>query len=213
MTSPKRIGKIEFGLLSPKDIRKMSVRKIIWADTYDDDGFPYPQGLMDLNLGVIDPGLRCKTCDNRAGDCPGHFGHIELAKPVVHVGYTRLIRKLLRVTCKICSRLLLSPEEIKKILGPVDEFSDELITEKDIKKERVCPHCGQQQLKINFEKPTTFSEVWTEEGRKTEHKLTPLRISGHAWKRSLTRICVCWASTPWWPAPSGPSSPCYRCPR
>jgi len=176
MTSPKRIGKIEFGLLSPKDIRKMSVRKIIWADTYDDDGFPYPQGLMDLNLGVIDPGLRCKTCDNRAGDCPGHFGHIELAKPVVHVGYTRLIRKLLRVTCKICSRLLLSPEEIKKILGPVDEFSDELITEKDIKKERVCPHCGQQQLKINFEKPTTFSEVWTEEGRKTEHKLTPADI-------------------------------------
>ena len=56
MPSPKRIGKIEFGLLSPKEIRTMSVRKIIWADTYDDDGFPYPQGLMDLNLGVIDPG-------------------------------------------------------------------------------------------------------------------------------------------------------------
>ena len=55
----------------------MSVRKIIWADTYDDDGFPYPQGLMDLNLGVIDPGLRCKTCDQKASDCPGHFGHIE----------------------------------------------------------------------------------------------------------------------------------------
>jgi len=32
----------------------MSVRKIIWADTYDDDG-SVPQGLMDLNLGVIDP--------------------------------------------------------------------------------------------------------------------------------------------------------------
>ncbi len=176
MTSPKRIGKIEFGLLSPKDIRKMSVRKIIWADTYDDDGFPYPQGLMDLNLGVIDPGLRCKTCDNRAGDCPGHFGHIELAKPVIHVGYTRLIRKLLRVSCRSCSRLLLSAEEIRKILGPVDEFSTDLITEKDIKKERVCPHCGEQQLKINFEKPTTFSEVWTEEGKKTEHKLTPADI-------------------------------------
>jgi DNA-directed RNA polymerase subunit A' len=36
---------------------------------------------MDLNLGVIDPGLRCKTCDQKAADCPGHFGHIELAKP------------------------------------------------------------------------------------------------------------------------------------
>src|SRR5665647_3868062 len=88
MPSPKRIGQIEFGLLSPKEIREMSVRKIIWADTYDDDGFPYPQGLMDLNLGVIDPGLRCKTCDQKASECPGHFGHIELAKPVIHVGYT-----------------------------------------------------------------------------------------------------------------------------
>ena len=42
MTSPKRIGKIEFGLLSPKQIRDMSVCKVIWPDTYDDDGFPYP---------------------------------------------------------------------------------------------------------------------------------------------------------------------------
>jgi DNA-directed RNA polymerase subunit A' len=177
MTSPKRVGRIEFGLFSPKEIRKMSVRKIIWADTYDDDGFPYPQGLMDLNLGVIDPGLRCKTCDQKAADCPGHFGHIELAKPVIHVGYTRLIRKLLRVTCRSCSRLLMTAEEVEKVVGPEDsELSGDVVSEKDIKKERVCPHCGEQQLKINFEKPTTFSEVFVEEGRKVEHKLTPADI-------------------------------------
>jgi len=176
MPSPKRIGKIEFGLLSPKEIRTMSVRKIIWADTYDDDGFPYPQGLMDLNLGVIDPGLRCKTCDQKASDCPGHFGHIELAKPVIHVGYTRLIRKLLRVTCRSCSRLLLSPEEIEKVVGTEDDLTGDVLSEKDIKKERVCPYCGEQQLKINFEKPTTFSEIFIEEGRKVEHKITPADI-------------------------------------
>jgi len=176
MPSPKRIGKIEFGLLSPKEIRTMSVRKIIWADTYDDDGFPYPQGLMDLNLGVIDPGLRCKTCDQKASECPGHFGHIELAKPVIHVGYTRLIRKLLRATCRNCSRLLLSPEEIEKVVGTEEEQTGDILSEKDIKKERLCPHCGEQQLKINFEKPTTFSEIMMEEGRKVEHKLTPADI-------------------------------------
>ncbi len=176
MPSPKRIGKIEFGLLSPKEIRTMSVRKIIWADTYDDDGFPYPQGLMDLHLGVIDPGLRCKTCDQKASECPGHFGHIELAKPVIHVGYTRLIRKLLRATCRSCSRLLLSPEEIEKVVGTEDELTGDVLSEKDIKKERLCPHCGEQQLKINFEKPTTFSEILLEDGRKIEHKLTPADI-------------------------------------
>jgi len=176
MPSPKRIGKIEFGLLSPKEIRTMSVRKIIWADTYDDDGFPYPQGLMDLNLGVIDPGLRCKTCDQKASECPGHFGHIELAKPVIHVGYTRLIRKLLRVTCRSCSRLLLSPEEIEKVVGTEDDLTGDFLSEKDIKKERLCPHCGEQQLKINFEKPTTFSEIFIDDGKKIEHKLTPADI-------------------------------------
>jgi DNA-directed RNA polymerase subunit A' len=174
MPSPKRIGKIEFGLLSPKEIRKMSVRKIIWADTYDEDGYPYPQGLMDLALGVIDPGLRCKTCDQKASDCPGHFGHIELAKPVIHVGYTRLIRKLLRVTCRACSRLLLEPVEIEKVLAAEEESPGaDILKEKDIKKERLCPHCGEQQLKINFEKPTAFSEIWTEDGKRNEHKLTP----------------------------------------
>lgn len=181
MTSPKRIGRIEFGILSPKEIRQMSVRKIIWADTYDDDGYPYSQGLMDLHLGVIDPGMRCKTCGQKASDCPGHFGHIELAKPVIHVGYTRLIRKLLRVTCRSCGRLLLSPEEITKIVGTEDGESGDLVTEKDIKKERVCPYCGEQQLKINFEKPTTFSEVVVTtdadgKERKEEHKLTPADI-------------------------------------
>ena len=142
MPSPKRIGQIEFGLLSPKEIREMSVRKIIWADTYDDDGFPYPQGLMDLNLGVIDPGLRCKTCDQKASECPGHFGHIELAKPVIHVGYTRLIRKLLRVTCRSCGRVLLSPDEIEKVVGTEDDQTGDILSEKDVKKERICPHCG-----------------------------------------------------------------------
>jgi len=177
MPSPKRIGRIEFGLLSPKEIRQMSVRKIIWADTYDDDGFPYPQGLMDLHLGVIDPGLRCKTCSQKSGECPGHFGHIELAKPVIHVGYTRLIRKLLRVTCRECGRLLLSDEEVEKIIGPEDEMGSDSVTEKDVKKERICPHCGEQQLKINFEKPTTFAEITTDDrGKKVENKLTPADI-------------------------------------
>ncbi len=177
MPSPKRIGKIEFGLLSPKEIRQMSVRKIIWADTYDDDGFPYPQGLMDLHLGVIDPGLRCKTCSQKSGECPGHFGHIELAKPVIHVGYTRLIRKLLRVTCRECGRLLLSSDEIEKIIGTEISATGDSLTEKDIKKERICPHCGEQQLKINFEKPTTFAEIATDErGKKVENKLTPADI-------------------------------------
>ncbi len=111
MTVPKRIGKIRFGLISPQEYRKMSVVKIITADTYDDDGFPIEMGLMDPRLGVIDPGLRCRSCGGRPGECPGHFGHIDLIAPVIHVGFAKLIRKLLRAICRDCSRLMLLDKE------------------------------------------------------------------------------------------------------
>ncbi len=38
--STKIVDEIEFGLLSPDEIRKMSVAQIVVADTYDEDGYP-----------------------------------------------------------------------------------------------------------------------------------------------------------------------------
>src|SRR5688500_555552 len=95
-TTPKKIGQMPFALLSPKEIRDLSATNVITADTYDDDGFPIEMGLMDPRRGVIEPGLRCKTCGQRVGDCPGHFGHIDLAMPVIHVGFVRAVRDILR---------------------------------------------------------------------------------------------------------------------
>ena len=56
----KKIGSVEFGIISPEIVRKMSQIRIVTPDTYDEDGYPIEGGLMDLNLGVIDPGLRCR---------------------------------------------------------------------------------------------------------------------------------------------------------
>lgn len=39
-------------------------------------------------------------------ECSGHFGHIELAKPVFHVGFITKIMKVLRCVCFFCSKLL-----------------------------------------------------------------------------------------------------------
>jgi len=118
---PKKISAIRFEVLSPQEIRRMSVAKIVSAETYDDDGFPIEGGLMDPRLGVIDPGLRCRTCGGKAGECPGHFGHIELAAPVIHVGYAKLIAKLLNATCKECGRLRLPDKVIKKFLEEIEK--------------------------------------------------------------------------------------------
>ena len=97
--------------MSPDDIRKMSVVRVETPDTYDSDGYPIENGLMDPRLGVLDPSLKCHTCGVRGGDCQGHFGSIELARPVLHVGFGDIIHKILRSTCNECGRVLL-PEDV-----------------------------------------------------------------------------------------------------
>ncbi|MFQ6118963.1 MAG: DNA-directed RNA polymerase subunit A' [Methanosarcinales archaeon] len=164
--TPKRISKIKFELLSPKEIRKMSVTRIIMPDTYDDSGYPIEMGLMDPRLGVIDPGLRCKICGGKPGECPGHFGSIELQSPVIHVGFAKLIRKILRSTCRECGKLLLTEarkreykDKIKALHernSPIDYIVDEMF--KEAYKNTVCPYCNSAQGKIKFEKPTDFIE-------------------------------------------------------
>ena len=109
----KRIGSIKFSCVSPDEIRKMSATKIITADTYDDEGYPIDMGLMDPHMGVIEPGLRCKTCGCKVDECPGHFGHIDLALPVIHVGFIKDIKMLLESTCCQCGRLMLSADQIQ----------------------------------------------------------------------------------------------------
>lgn len=176
MTTPKRIGRIRFGMLSPKEIRKMSATRIIAADTYDEDGFPIEMGLMDQRLGVIDPGLRCKTCGGRPGECPGHFGHVDLVAPIVHVGYSKMIARILQSICRKCSKVMLTDEEKKKFaeLAKVkltQSFSiDEIVRDiaRDVVKKKTCPYCGEKQLEIKFEKPTSYYEG--------ENKLTPMDI-------------------------------------
>ncbi len=179
-TSTRKVDEIEFGLLSPEDIRKMSVAQIVVADTYDEDGYPIESGIMDPRLGVIDPGQRCRTCGNRVGNCPGHFGHIELARPVMHAGYAKVIHKVLRATCRECNRIQLNDEEIEhynrlfkrypSIGQKTANLSKEIL--KKGAKSKECPHCKAEQLKIKLEKPTSIYEI-SEAG---SIRLTPIDI-------------------------------------
>jgi len=163
---PKLIREINFGLLSPENIRKMSVTRIVTADTYDEDGYPIDRGLMDPRLGVVDPGLRCRTCGMRAGACPGHFGRVELARPVAHVGYVGIIYNCLRTTCRKCGRILLSEEKLDAYRKKVEEaratgrswwIHSKKIIRRAYKTDE-CPHCGEKQIQIKLGKPTSFTE-------------------------------------------------------
>ena len=192
-TIPKRIASIKFSLMDPNEIRKMSAVEVKTADTYKDDGHAYRQGLMDSRMGVIEPGVRCETCGNKHDQCPSHFGHIQLELPVVHIGFTGLLKTSLKSTCNTCSRVLLHEREGTHPIDPEKSEQDyyrarvyDVIQKhgvgstefkKIIKeitkicsgaKRAVCMHCGAEQGKIVLDKPTTFKEKKMDKG---EHKL------------------------------------------
>ena len=159
----KKIAHIDFGLMSPEQIRKMSVVKIETPDTYDEDGYPIENGLMDPHLGVIDPSLKCRSCGFRGGECQGHFGSIDLARPVIHVGFGDVIHKILRSTCNECGRILLDEARIEEFREKIDflKENEENINDviKEIQKEAkvdVCPHCGAEQEDIKIDKPVSI---------------------------------------------------------
>ena len=65
----------------------MSVAHIEYPETMDEQRQrPRESGLNDPRLGSIDRAFKCGTCDENSSECPGHFGHIELATPVFHIG-------------------------------------------------------------------------------------------------------------------------------
>jgi len=104
----RTIQEIQFGLLSPEEIKNMSVAHILYPETMDEGKLkPRDQGLNDPRLGSIDRGFKCATCDGGMAECPGHFGHIELAKPVYHPGFLKKIKKLLEIVCHNCGKVLL----------------------------------------------------------------------------------------------------------
>ena len=86
--------------------------KIEQAELYDPDGYPIDAGLADLHLGIVDPGLRCRTCGGTIGQCLGHFGYLELTKPVIHPLFGKKIYMMLKATCRKCSRPLADKEEL-----------------------------------------------------------------------------------------------------
>ncbi|MBI4176730.1 MAG: DNA-directed RNA polymerase subunit A', partial [Candidatus Aenigmarchaeota archaeon] len=162
------VKSIDFGFLSPKMIKDISAVKIEHAELYDPDGYPIDGGLTDLHLGVVDPGLRCRKCGGTIGQCLGHFGHMELIKPVVHPLYGKKIYVILRSICRKCSRILEKDEDLKKMKNPMTEVYK--------KKKTTCPHCGEKQKDMEYQKPTSYREanieLTAEEIRRRLEKMT-----------------------------------------
>ncbi|MDP7179860.1 MAG: DNA-directed RNA polymerase subunit A' [Candidatus Woesearchaeota archaeon] len=174
----KKVSSITFSIFSPKMIKKMTSAKIVTPELYDKEGYPVDGGLMDIRLGVIDPGLKCKTCGSKLKECIGHFGYIELARPIVHIKFASILLNILRCTCRECGKVLVPSNKVEEINEKLDSIEKEKGLEDrrkaikpiiaKMKTVNKCPHCKARQYKVTIDKPTTFVE--------NEKRLSPIEV-------------------------------------
>ena len=132
---------VQFGIANPEDIRKRSVVEVTTDKTYQ-SGQPVPNGVFDSRFGVIENGKVCPTCKQTNQSCPGHFGHIELARPVYLYQFFDTVEKLCNLICLNCSKPLMKYEILDAMsstgMARFKEVRD------NIKKPGVCcaPGCG-----------------------------------------------------------------------
>jgi DNA-directed RNA polymerase II subunit RPB1 len=145
---------VQFGIANPEDILSRSVVEVITDKTYQ-AGAPVPGGVFDSRFGVIENGKVCPTCKQTNALCPGHFGHISLARPVYLYQFLDTVQKILQNVCLTCSNPYLPDEElekIEKIHAGMDRFN--AVREKtanyktrELKASSSCPHCESPLLK------------------------------------------------------------------
>ena len=143
---------------------------------------------MDVRLGVIDPGLRCKTCGGKLKEGVGHFGYVELARPVIHIKFREIILRFLRCTCNDCGIILADDAKVQNQMENLDQITKErgsgarrkklntFIT--SLKAIKTCPHCSKKQYDVKLEKPTAFLE--------NDKRLSPIEIRGRMEKIEKT---------------------------
>ena len=158
----KKVKSIEFSFFSPENIKKMASVKVVTPELYDKEGYPVDGGLMDTRMGVIDPGLRCPVDGKKLKDCPGYFGYIELARPVIYLKGAAVIHTVLQTTCRECGRFLVDEKTREKYLEKLDKSDDRKsalsLVKTKAKNAKKCPHCEAKQFTVRLEKPTLFFE-------------------------------------------------------
>ena len=109
----RRIEELQFSVFSPEDIRAQSVTQeafingkrikegINTSRCHDESGMPIYGGLNDPRMGY--------KFDDK--ECVGYFGHIELARPMFHMGYIDKVRMVLQCVCFDCGTLLIDEKD------------------------------------------------------------------------------------------------------
>ena len=151
----RRVRKVQFGILSPDQVRRMSVTQrvslaapqngIVEAGIHRPETYSMGEAVYG---GINDP----RMGNTYEPDDPGHFGHIELAHPVFHIGFWNEIVQVLRCFCFGCSHRMFAIEgdvryrEIQKLVNPKKKLHAMAgLCRSTGSKGKLCDGCGMRQ--------------------------------------------------------------------
>jgi len=146
-----QVSRVTFGILSPQRIKEKAVCEIYKHIT----NLKNLEGtLMDPRLGPIERGQICRTCGYSYKECPGHFGYLNLAKPVIQYQYYQIIIKLLGFFCNRCSAILVDKynPKIQEELNARKGKSLFAYIESIVPNQGYCLTCGAEQPKYSKDK-------------------------------------------------------------
>ena len=126
---------VQFGVFNPEEISRRSVVEITNGSTLDGK----LGGLFDPRMGVLDNGKICRTCEQNNHSCPGHFGHLQLARPVYFTQFFKLVIRVLKNVCFRCGKLLIDKEKNSHLLRVKGEVRWKLVSDESAKISR----CGE----------------------------------------------------------------------
>lgn len=141
------IKQIEFGVLSTDEIKQLSACEFKWDVMPGEYQRSHPgidtttHTAGDKRMGLVDNHTQpCITCGLTVG-CQGHFGHMNLAKPIVHPTFKTLLTiPLLKIFCHNCYRLCLKAQ--LRLDGITQLSGQKRLSALVDCKTAICEHCN-----------------------------------------------------------------------
>ena len=181
---------VQFGIANPDDILKNSVVEVTTDKTYQSSQ-AVANGVFDSRFGVIENGKICPTCKQSNQHCPGHFGHIRLARPVYLYQFFDAAEKLANVICLTCSKLLVTDAALESVTSTgMARFKDVRdLMPAGPKRPQACEHCKSPTFKkiakVVGRAATLEGQAWDRQGVPPE---TPLPLQIELVLRAFRRI-------------------------
>jgi DNA-directed RNA polymerase beta' subunit len=160
----REVSSVQFGLLSSEDIIKQSVVEV--SQPLNSVDQKTINSILDPRFGVTEKnGELCPCCKQTSLFCPGHYGFLRLAKPVVQTQFLNIaIKKVLKCVCYKCSALLYNKNDagtIQNILTKSEKNRFNFVVANKNPK-MVCPVCKAKQpetYKTNTKDPNMLGKI------------------------------------------------------